>query len=95
MIGLEIGSDKLTTILKHIIDIYSGSRTAVIIDDMGDSNEQHNNHNMLYYVGYSGRHHNFSRFILSQKLNSISTGIINNAIRVVFLKRTIKAVSKY
>ena len=74
-IGLEISSDKLNLILKHIIDIYSGLRTAVIIGDMSDSTEQHHGHNMLSYLGYSGRHHNFSLFILSQKLNSISAGM--------------------
>ena len=37
--------------------------------------EQHNNHNSLSYLGYSGRHHNFTPFEVSQKLNSIATGI--------------------
>lgn len=69
-----------------MIDIYSGSRTAIIIEDMSDSNEQHNSHNMLSCFGYSGRHHNFSLFILSQKLNSISIGIRDNATIVVFTK---------
>ena len=42
---------------------------------MSDSTEQHNSHNMISHLRYSGRHHNFSLFILSQKLNL--TGITN------------------
>ena len=41
---------------------------------------------MLSYLGYSGRHHNFSPFILSQKLNSISTGTRDDATRIIFFK---------
>ena len=36
---LEIDLDKLNIILKHIIDTYSGSRTAIIIDDMSEKSE--------------------------------------------------------
>lgn len=53
---LEITSDKLNVILKRVIDIYSGARTAVIIDDMCDSTEQHISHNVSSYLGYSSRH---------------------------------------
>ena len=55
---------------------------------MSDSNEQ----------AYSGHHHNFSLFILSQKLNSISTGIRDNANRVVLFrthnKRSLKILQE-
>ena len=50
---------------------------------MSNLNEQHNN--ILTYLVYSGRHHNVSLFILSQKLNSISAGIRDNTIRFFFL----------
>ena len=66
--------------------MYSGSKTAVIVDDMSNANEQHRNNNQLTYLPYSGRHHNISLFVLSQKLNSISTGIRDNATRVIFFK---------
>lgn len=39
---------------------------------------------MLSLLGYSGRHHNISHFILSQKLDSISMGIRDNVTRIIF-----------
>ena len=50
VIRLEIGSDKLNTLLDHIMDTYSVSRTAIIIDDMSDSTEQRTSHNMVLYT---------------------------------------------
>ena len=86
VVGLEISPDKLDVVLGFIIKMYGGSRTAVVIDDMSNANEQHKNNNQLTYLAYSGRHHNISLFVLSQKLNSISTGIRDNATRVIFFK---------
>ena len=83
MIRIDILSDKLDILLTYIIGLYSGSWTAVVINDMSNLNEQHNN--ILTYLVYSGRHHNVSLFILSQKLNSISAGIRDNTIRFFFL----------
>ena len=75
VISLEISPDKLNIISKHIIDIYCGSTTAIISNDMSDGRKQPNGHNVLSYLEYNVRHHNFSLFILSQKLNSIWPGI--------------------
>ena len=70
-----------------------------MIDDMSDSNEQHNAHNALTYLVYSRRHHNFRLFVLSQKFNNIlSTGIRDNSNRVVFFrihnKRSLKTLQE-
>ena len=86
VIGLEIAADKLDSVLEFIIKMYGGARTAVIVDDLSNTNEQHRNNNQLTYLAYSGRHHKISLFIITQKLNSISTGIRENATRVVFFK---------
>ena len=34
VIGLEVSSDNLNTLLKHIIETFSGCKTAVVIDNM-------------------------------------------------------------
>ena len=86
VIGLEVSPEKLDMILKYLIDVYSGSKIAIIVDDMSNSNEQHQNNTSLAYLAYSGRHHNISLFIVSQKLNSIATGIRDNTTRVIFFK---------
>lgn len=53
---------------------------------MSNNKEQHINTNMMTYFAYSGRHHNFSLYMINQKLNSISTGVRDNATRVIFFQ---------
>ena len=84
VIALHTRTGRLNTMLQHITYVYTASRTAVVIADMSDSNEQHNNHNALSHLGYSGRYHNFTLFILSQKVNWIATGLRGNTTRVMY-----------
>lgn len=80
VIGLEIGSDKLNVILKHMIDIYSGSRTVVIIDDITRQNNTiviTSSHILAIVVGI---------ITFRCSLNSISTGLRDNATRVICFK---------
>ena len=53
LLGIGWQDCDINVTLKYIINIYPGFRTAVIINDMNDSTEQHNSHNMLSYLGYS------------------------------------------
>ena len=83
---LEVLGNSLDIVLEHIVKHFTGCRTCVVVDDMSNSKDQHNNYNHLTYLAFSGRHHGISLFVVSQKLNSISTGIRQNATRVVFFR---------
>ena len=83
---LEVSGSSLDIILRHIVKHFTGCRTCVVIDDMSNSKDQHNNYNLLTYLAFSGRHHGISLFVVSQKLNSVSTGVRQNATRVIFFR---------
>ena len=86
VILVETKPEYLDVLLQYIIKMYTGVKTAIIVDDMSNSTEQHANNSNLSYLAYSGRHHNISLFIVSQKLNSISTGVRQNCTRLIFFK---------
>ena len=89
--GILLKITKLSTMVDVKCRIYVLSNGLV---NFVSNNLQHNSHNALSYLGYSGRYHNFSLFVLSQKLNCISTGIRDNATRVVFFNISILRYKK-
>ena len=40
---LEVSGSSLDVVLKHIVKHFTGCRTCVVIDDMSNSKDQHNN----------------------------------------------------
>lgn len=84
-----IDESKLDRALKYIVKVcseYSKTKTAVIIDDMSYGDSQHKSTGSLAKIATSGRHIGISLFILTQKLNSVSTLVRQNTTRVIFFR---------
>ena len=84
---IEVPPDKLEGVLKYLIDTcrdFRPLRMAIVIDDMSSGIEQHKSTGQLPLIAYSGRHYGISLFVVSQKLNSISTALRANTTRLLF-----------
>ena len=84
---IEVPSVRLELVLVYLIQVCEGCkpiRMAIVVDDMSSGTEQHKSSGPLSTIAFSGRHYGISLFLVSQKLNSISTSIRQNTTRVIF-----------
>ena len=69
--------------LNHVVDIFKGSNTLVILDDCASGQEIKNRTSEIVKLGFSARHYGLSTVVITQQLTSVAKPYRENISKLV------------
>ena len=70
-IAILCSRDNINLMLKHIVDVYKGTNSLIILDDCASGQDVKNRTSELVKLAFSARHYSLSTIIITQQLTSI------------------------
>lgn len=71
LLAINCEQDDIETILKHVVNVYRGTRTLIILDDVASSTAVKKRTSELVKLAFSARHYNLSTIVITQQFKSV------------------------
>ena len=72
LIKVECDQDQVDIVLKYVSDVYKGTNSLIILDDVASCLDVKNRTSELIKLGFSARHYGLSTIMITQQLTSIA-----------------------
>ena len=75
--------DNIDILLDHVVDVFKGSNSLIILDDCASGQEIKNRTSEVVKLGFSARHYGLSSIVITQQLTSIAKPYRENISKLV------------
>lgn len=82
-IAIPCGQDDVDIVLGHVVDVFKGTKTLVILDDCAASQSAKNKTTTLVMLAFPARHYGLSTIVITQQLTSIAKPYRENISKLV------------
>lgn len=83
VIAIPCEHSEIEAVLNHVVDVYKGSTTLIVLDDCASSKTVKSRTSELVKLGFGARHYGLSTIVITQQLRSIAKAYRDNVSKMV------------